>query len=107
LTILQALGFKADRDLGVHMLQTVHEHGGVRSPIAALVLLANYLFIPRALTDVKALLGHAGPIIRSSMVKYPYVTFHHDKQSLYWMPYDRSRWLRWSTGRAPATAHCS
>lgn len=79
LTILQALGFKADRDRGVRMLQTVHEHGGVRSPIAALVLLANYLFIPRALTDVKALLGHAGPVIRSSMVKYPYVAGQQGK----------------------------
>jgi hypothetical protein len=73
LTVLEALGFKADRDKGMLMLHTVHTHGGVRAPIAALILLANYLFIPRALTNVKALLGHAGPICRESMLKYPYV----------------------------------
>ena len=72
LTVLEALGFKADRDKGMLMLNTVYEHGGVRSPVAAMILLANYLFIPRALTNVKALLGRAGPICRDSMLKYPY-----------------------------------
>ena len=73
LTVLEALGFRADRERGMRMLHTVHEHGGVRSPVAAMILLANYLFIPRALTNVKSLLGHAGPICRDAMHKYPYV----------------------------------
>ena len=70
--MLEVLGFKADRDKGILMLQTVQQNGGVRSPIAALILLANYLFIPRALTNVKSLLGYAGPICRDALVKYPY-----------------------------------
>jgi hypothetical protein len=98
---LEVIGFVANRELGVSYLHKVHDFGGVRSeffllflcslffvlsssscllinvcmlaPSAAAILAMNYLFIPRALSDVKEQLGFAGPIINACLRNYPYL----------------------------------
>lgn len=63
MTILQAVGFSADRDLGEAYLTEVVESNTVRSPVAAIVLMTFYLFLPTGLGNVHHTLAKCKPIL--------------------------------------------
>jgi len=71
LKILEAVGFHADRDLGLQYLRECNEKGGIRGAYASIVLLFNDLLLPRGLADVSAYLAEAEQLIKVGIAKYP------------------------------------
>ena len=63
MSILSAVGFSADRDLGESLLTEVVESNTTRSPTAAIVLMTFYLFLPTGLGDVHVTLAKVKPIL--------------------------------------------
>ncbi|CAG8600160.1 9936_t:CDS:10 [Funneliformis caledonium] len=70
-SILKAIGFIAEREKGIQMLENCRLRDGVRAPFAALFLLANYLFLSRGLADPTPSLSKAGIIVQDCVRKYP------------------------------------
>ncbi|GBC07250.1 hypothetical protein RclHR1_07330008 [Rhizophagus clarus] len=70
-SILKAIGFNAERDQGIQMLENCYLRNSVRAPFAAFFLLINYLFLPRGLADPTLSLNKAGTIVQECVKKYP------------------------------------
>lgn len=86
MTLLSAIGFVADRDLGEEYLTEVLNSNTVRSPVAAMILLTFYLFIPTGLGDVHLTLAKVKPILERTSVVFPknchfeaWAMFYHRK----------------------------
>jgi len=70
-SILKAIGFNAEREKSIQMLENCWIRDRVRAPFAALFLLVNYLFLPRGLADSTLSLNKAGIIAQECVRKYP------------------------------------
>lgn len=71
LKLIELVGFKADRDLGLKYIRECHDAGGVRCPFASIVLLFNNLLLPRGLANPAKYLREADVLIQQSLAKYP------------------------------------
>ncbi|KAJ9437136.1 hypothetical protein DIPPA_63840 [Diplonema papillatum] len=71
LVVLSALGFVANAEVGVEYLRDVFHGGGVRSAVAALVLLFYYLFIPSGLEESTQKLVAAESVLDLACQRYP------------------------------------
>jgi len=71
LKLVELVGFRADRDLGLKYIRNCHDAGGVRAPFATIVLLFNNLLLPRGLANPAKYLREADALIKESLVKYP------------------------------------
>lgn len=71
LKLVELIGFKADRDLGLKYVRECHDAGGIRCPFASIVLLFNNLILPRGLANPAKYLKEADSLIQQSLVKYP------------------------------------
>jgi len=71
LKLIELVGFKADRDLGLKYIRECHDAGGVRCPFASIVLLFNNLLLPRGLANPAKYLKEADSLIQQSLIKYP------------------------------------
>lgn len=71
LKLIELVGFKADRDLGLKYIRECYDAGGVRSPFASIVLLFNNLILPRGLANPAKYLKEADSLVKQSLVKYP------------------------------------
>jgi hypothetical protein len=70
-SILKAIGFNAERDQGIQMLENCYFRDGVRAPFAAFFLLINHLFLSRGLADPALSLNKASTIVQECVKKYP------------------------------------
>jgi len=71
LKLIELVGFKADRDLGLKYIRECYDAGGVRCPFASIVLLFNNLILPRGLANPAKYLKEADLLIQQSLIKYP------------------------------------
>jgi len=71
LKLIELVGFKADRELGLKYIRECHDAGGVRCPFASIVLLFNNLLLPRGLANPAKYLKEADMLVQQSLVKYP------------------------------------
>jgi tetratricopeptide (TPR) repeat protein len=71
LKLVELVGFRADRDLGLKYIRDCHDAGGARAPFATIVLLFNNLLLPRGLANPAKYLREADALIKESLVKYP------------------------------------
>jgi tetratricopeptide (TPR) repeat protein len=69
--LLEFIGFKADRDIGIEYLEYVASQRGLRATSAIFMLSINYLFIPRALEDKHSALEAYKPHMDYAMSIYP------------------------------------
>jgi hypothetical protein len=86
MTLLSAIGFISDRELGEQYLTEVIHSNTVRSPLASLCLLTYYLFLPTGLGNVHKTLEKAKPILDLMNARMPnnsyfwgYANFFHRK----------------------------
>jgi hypothetical protein len=70
-SVLKAIGFNADREQSIQMLENCYSRGGVRAPFSALFLLVNYLFLSRGLADPTSSLSKARTIAQECVKRYP------------------------------------
>jgi len=71
LKLVELVGFRADRDLGLKYIRECHDSGGIRAPFATIVLLFNNLLLPRGLANPAKYLREADSLIKESLSKYP------------------------------------
>lgn len=71
LKLVELIGFRADRDLGLKYIRDCHDAGGIRAPFATIVLLFNNLLLPRGLANPTKYLREADVLIKESLIKYP------------------------------------
>lgn len=71
LKLVEFVGFRADRDLGLKYIRECHDAGGIRAPFATIVLLFNNLLLPRGLANPAKYLREADTLIKESLTKYP------------------------------------
>jgi len=71
LKLVELVGFRADRDLGLKYIHDCHDAGGIRSPFATIVLLFNNLLLPRGLANPAKYLREADALVKESLHKYP------------------------------------
>lgn len=71
LKLIELVGFKADRDLGLKYIRECYDSGGIRCPFASIVLLFNNLLLPRGLANPAKYLREADSLIQQSLTKYP------------------------------------
>lgn len=71
LKLVELVGFKADRELGLKYIRGCYDAGGVRSPFASIVLLFNNLLLPRGLVNPAKYLKEADILVQQSLAKYP------------------------------------
>lgn len=71
LKLIELVGFKADRELGLKYIRECYDDGGVRSPFASIVLLFNNLLLPRGLLNPAKYLKEADTLVHQSLAKYP------------------------------------
>ena len=71
LKLVELVGFKADRDMGIKYLKHAHDGAGVRGPYGTMLLLVNNLLLPRGLADVSQYLKEANELIAGTSAKYP------------------------------------
>lgn len=71
LKLIELVGFKADRDLGLKYIRECYDAGGVRCPFASIVLLFNNLLLPRGLANPAKYLKEADSLVQQSLTKYP------------------------------------
>jgi len=71
LKLVELIGFRADRDLGLKYIRDCHDSGGIRAPFATIVLLFNNLLLPRGLANPAKYLREADVLIKESLIKYP------------------------------------
>lgn len=71
LKLVEFVGFKADRELGLKYIHDCHDAGGIRAPFATIVLLFNNLLLPRGLANPTKYLREADSLIQESIVNYP------------------------------------
>jgi tetratricopeptide (TPR) repeat protein len=69
--LVELIGFVGDRKRGVAYLRAVSESSTARSPFASLVLLLNYLMIPRAFSDTGEFLAPAGELFEHLDERFP------------------------------------
>jgi len=70
-SVLKAIGFNAEREQSIQMLENCYSRDGVRAPFAALFLLVNYLFLSRGLADPTPSLSKAHIIAQECVKRYP------------------------------------
>lgn len=71
LKVLELLGFVADRDLGIQYLTEAADGESIRSTLASMFLLLNYVVIPRGLTKSEDNLAAAHHILDHSLSRFP------------------------------------
>jgi hypothetical protein len=71
LKILQMIGFVGDSDKAITYMGEIYQGGGLKSPYAAIILMAVYLFLPSALSDMHENLKKVEPIIDFCRKTYP------------------------------------
>jgi len=71
LKVVELIGFRADRDLGLKYIHECNDAGGIRAPFATIVLLFNNLLLPRGLANPAKYLREADALIKDSLFKYP------------------------------------
>jgi len=71
LKLVELVGFKADRDAGLHYIRTVHSSNGIRSPFATMILLFNNLLLPRGLADAQQYVLEADKLIKEVIQRFP------------------------------------
>lgn len=71
LKILQMIGFVGDSDKAIVYMSEIYQGGGLKSPYAAIILMAVYLFLPSALSDTHEQLEKVKPIIEQCRKVYP------------------------------------
>lgn len=71
LKLVELVGFRADRDLGLKYIHDCHVAGGIRSPFSTIVLLFNNLLLPRGLANPAKYLREADSLVKESLQKYP------------------------------------
>ncbi|KYQ93255.1 hypothetical protein DLAC_05909 [Tieghemostelium lacteum] len=71
LKIVEFVGFKADRDLGLNYIKECSQKGGIRAPFATMVILFNNLLLPRGLYNPVHQLKEAEELIVTNLQKYP------------------------------------
>jgi len=74
MTLLEVIGFVADREEGISILTDVVRANSAVSPIAAMMLAVN-MFIPRALTPLEDILKGYKPILEFYIEEYPTSAF--------------------------------
>ncbi|EGC33419.1 hypothetical protein DICPUDRAFT_36750, partial [Dictyostelium purpureum] len=72
LKLVELVGFKADRDMGLMYLKDCLSKGGIRTPFATMVILFNNLLLPRGLYNPTHQLNEAQQLIEKNLEKYPY-----------------------------------
>lgn len=77
LKLVQLVGFKADRDAGLHYVRECHKNGGIRGPYSTMLLLFNNLLLPRGLANASSYLVEADQLIKESLVKFPNGSLFH------------------------------
>jgi len=77
LKIVELVGFKSDKDTGLHYIRTTQKHGGIRGPYATMLLLCNDLLLPRGIANVEEYLREADALITESLTKYPEGSLFH------------------------------
>lgn len=87
MTLLSAIGFISDKELGEQYLTEVFQSGTIRAPLAALVLCTYYLFLPTGLGNVHETLARAEVVLKAMNERYPnnthffgYTNFFHRKR---------------------------
>jgi len=70
-TVLSWVGFKADRDLGLKLLQLACKNSLIAGPAASTILSIYYLFIPRAFTKKGENLKEFKPIMDNILQQFP------------------------------------
>jgi len=71
LKLVEFVGFRADRELGLKYIRECHDAGGIRAPFATIVLLFNNLLLPRGLANPAKYLREADALIKESLTRYP------------------------------------
>jgi len=71
LKILQMIGFVGDQDKAIQIMTEIYQNNGLKAPYAAIILMAVYLFLPSALSDISDNLKCVSPIIEFSRKTYP------------------------------------
>jgi len=77
LKLIELVGFKADREGGLHYIKECHKNGGIRGPFATMTLLFNNLLLPRGLSNAQQYLIEADALIQESLKKYPQGSLFH------------------------------
>lgn len=70
-SVCRVVGFESNRIRGMALLQDACAARGVRSPLAALVLLAFSLIVPHSLSNLDALLRVAKPVLDDALARWP------------------------------------
>jgi hypothetical protein len=70
-SVLRAIGFNAEREQSIQMLENCYSRDGIRAPFSALFLLVNYLFLSRGLADPTPSLNKARTIAQECVKSYP------------------------------------
>jgi len=73
--VLEFFGFVSDREKGIRYLTEVFEAGGLRSPLAGLFLMLNFLVIPRGLTSIADNMKQAHVVIEKANKMLPESVF--------------------------------
>lgn len=71
-SICRVVGFESNRIRGMALLQDACGEHGVRSPLAALVLLVFSLIVPHSLSNLDELLRVAKPVLDDSLARWPH-----------------------------------
>lgn len=73
--MLKAIGFVPNKAEGVRYCQFVYQRGGIRAPFAAVILLMNYLLLPRGMSHLISQeedpIHEAGEIISECLDSFP------------------------------------
>lgn len=70
-SICRVVGFESNRIRGMALLQDACAEHGVRSPLAALVLLVFSLIVPHSLSNLDELLRVAKPVLDDALARWP------------------------------------
>jgi len=63
LKVLTMIGFVADQDKGIKYMTEIYQTDNLKAPYASIILLASYLFLPSALSDMHKNLESCEPCV--------------------------------------------
>jgi len=86
MTVLKAIGFISDRNLGEQFLSEVAQSGtSIRAPFAALGLIAYYVFLPPLVGDTEeALMAKANALFEIVLPAFPNNSYFYGLRNLYY-----------------------
>jgi len=70
LKVLTLIGFVADQDKGIQYMTEIYQTDNLKAPYASIILLASYLFLPSALSDMHKNLENCKPCVEWCHKKY-------------------------------------